>query len=83
MKLGTYGPDQLAKLDFAKLLETSDTGDFYFSMEKRPDGKSESLYANILVPLSGLTPETLRSLLQSMSNKLDNSASIWDSSLWK
>ncbi len=83
VKLGNYGPDQLAKLDFAKLLETSDAGDFYFSMEKHADGKSESLYANTLVPLSGLTPGTLRGLLQSMTNKLDNSAAIWDPGLWK
>jgi hypothetical protein len=82
-KLGTFGPDQLAKLDFAKLLEASDVGDFYFSMEKRPDGKSESLYGNTLITLGGLTPAGLRGLLQSMATKLDNSASVWDTSLWK
>ncbi|HTQ71862.1 MAG TPA: hypothetical protein VMH92_10270 [Acidocella sp.] len=83
VKLGNYGPDQLAKLDFAKLLEISDAGDFYFSMEKHADGKSESLYANTLLALSGLTPEALRGLLQSMASKLDDSAAIWDPSLWK
>ncbi len=83
VKLGTYDPDQLAKLNYTRLLETSDTGDFYFSMEKRADGKSESLYGNTLVPVSGLTPEVLRGLLQAMADKLDNSAAIWDPSLWK
>lgn len=83
VRLGTLGPDKLAKLDYAKLLEDSDTGDFYFSMEKQADGKSEALYGNMVVPMSGLTPETLRGQLQSMADKLDHSAAAWDSSLWK
>ncbi|MBU6253601.1 MAG: hypothetical protein KGN98_10450 [Alphaproteobacteria bacterium] len=83
VRLGTLGPDKLAKLDYATLLEDSDTGDFYFSMEKQSDGKTEVLYGNMVVPMSGLTPAGLRGLLQSMGDKLDHSAATWDSSLWK
>ncbi|WP_298215512.1 type III secretion system chaperone [Acidocella sp.] len=83
VKLGTLDEAHLAKLNYAGLLEASDTGDYYFSMEKRADGKSESLFANTILPLSNLTPEQLRGLLQAMANKLDGSAALWDSSLWK
>ncbi|MBU6448232.1 MAG: hypothetical protein KGQ26_01275 [Rhodospirillales bacterium] len=83
VRLGTLGPDKLAKLDYAKLLEDDDTGDFYFSMEKQQDGASEVLYGNMVVPMSGLTPERLRGQLQAMGNKLDQSAATWDYSLWK
>ncbi|MBU6419949.1 MAG: hypothetical protein KGQ79_09515 [Proteobacteria bacterium] len=83
VRLGTFGPDKLDKLNYAKLLQYSDTGDMYFSMEAQPGGKGEVLYGNTLVPMKGLTPEILRGLLQSMANKLDNSAQTWDYSLWK
>ncbi|MDE8344422.1 MAG: hypothetical protein POG24_11465 [Acidocella sp.] len=83
VRLGTFGPAKLAKLDYAKLLEVSDTSDFYFSMEKQSDGKSEALFGDMIVPMSGLTPEGLRSQLQAMGDKLDQSAAIWDYSLWK
>jgi hypothetical protein len=79
----TYSPTQLAKLDYAKLLEASDTGDFYFSMEKGQDGKSEELYVNSVVPIDGLTPEALRLLLQGMADKIDDSGKAWDPTLWK
>jgi hypothetical protein len=79
----TYNQTQLTKLNYVKLLELNDTGDFYFSMEKGQDGKSEELYANSFAPVNGLTPEGLRVLLQRISDQIDNSGNVWDSSLWK
>lgn len=81
VNIDTYKPADLAKLDVPKLLEASDVGDFYFSMESGTDG--ESLYANAIIPLAGLTPESLRSTLDSINDKLSSSSQIWDTSLWK
>ena len=83
VKMGSFNPDQLAKLDYAKLLEADDVGDFYFSMERQADGKSEKLYANVVLGLGGLSPADLRSLLQAMANRLDKTSAVWDPSTWK
>ncbi|MBB5372067.1 hypothetical protein [Acidocella aromatica] len=81
VNVNTYKPADLAKLNLTKLLETSDIGDFYFSMENSTDG--ESLYANAIIPLAGLTPQSLRAMLESINDKLSSSSQIWDTSLWK
>lgn|ERR1700722_18399679 len=79
--LTTFKPEQVAKLQFVKLLEASDVSDFYFSMENNTDG--ETLYANAILPLDGLTPESLRSTLDSWINKVDSSDALWNPDLWK
>lgn len=81
VNVNTYKPADLAKLNVAKLLEASDVGDFYFSMENSADG--ESLYANAIIPLQGLTPQSLRDTLESINDKLNSSSQIWDTSQWK
>jgi hypothetical protein len=81
VNINTYKPADMAKLDLTKLLETSDIGDFYFSMESGADG--ESLYANAIIPLGGLTPEMLRTTLDTINDRLNSSAQVWDTSLWK
>ena len=79
--IDTYKSDDLAKLNLVKLLEASDVGDFYFSMENGADG--ETLYANAIIPLNSLTPQNLRGTLQGMNDKLSASAQTWDTSQWK
>jgi hypothetical protein len=79
----SYTQAQLAKLDSNKLLEASDSGDFFFSMEKNQDGKTEELYANTVIPWTDLTPELLRHLLQNMADSIDGNGDVWDSSRWK
>ncbi|WP_284945116.1 hypothetical protein [Acidisoma cladoniae] len=79
----TYDSAQLAKLNLTKLLEENNSADFYFSMEKKPDGKGEELYANAVIPMSGISPQILRNLFQNMTDSLAESAQVWDSSLWK
>lgn len=79
--LTTFKPEQVDKLQFVKLLEASDVGDFYFSMEKNTDG--ETLYANAIIPLDGLTPESLRTTLGGWINKVDASDALWNPNLWK
>jgi hypothetical protein len=81
VNIDSYKPDQLTKLNTLKLLEASNVGDFYFSMENKTDG--ELLYANSIIPLAGLTPQSLRSLLDGLDDKLNRSAEVWDTSLWK
>jgi hypothetical protein len=81
VNINTYKPADLAKLNLTKLLETNDVGDFYFSMETSTDG--EALYANAIIPVSGLTPQSLRSTLDSINDKLSSSSQVWDTSLWK
>jgi hypothetical protein len=73
-------PDQLAKLNFVKLLEASDVGNFYFSMESISNG--ETLYANAIIPLNP-SPQLLRTTLQGIDDKLNESSQIWDTSRWK
>jgi hypothetical protein len=74
-------PAQLAKLNYIKLLEKNDVGNFYFSMENISTG--ETLYANAVIPVTGFTPQTLRTTLQGVSDKLNDTAQYWDTSLWK
>jgi hypothetical protein len=79
--LTTLQPDQLAKLPFTNLFETNDTGDFFYSMESH-NGK-ETLYGNVIIPLDGLTPQSLRTILGSAVAKLDADDKYWDTDLWK
>ena len=81
VNIATYTPADMAKLNLSKLLEVNDIGDFYFSMESGTAG--ESLYANVVIPLSGLTPQILRSRLDNINDELNSSAQVWDTSLWK
>ncbi|HVP45606.1 MAG TPA: hypothetical protein VMT32_03450 [Bryobacteraceae bacterium] len=81
VNINTYKPADMAKLDFTKLLEVSNLGDFYFSMESGTDG--ESLYANAIIPLGGLTPQILRARLDNINDRLNSSAAVWDTSQWK
>jgi hypothetical protein len=74
-------PAQLAKLNFIKLLEENDIGNFYFSMESNSTG--ETLYANAVIPVTGFTPQMLRTTVQGISDKLNDTAPLWDTSLWK
>lgn len=80
--LGDFTPEQLAKLNTTKLLEESDIGNFYFSMEKGSNGV-QTLYGNAIIPLSGITQPQLRGILQGISDKLDDTSQTWDTSLWK
>ncbi len=77
----TYTAAQMAKLQYVKLMEENDIGDFYFSMEDKSDG--EALYANIMLPVTGLTPATLRTRVQGISDKLNDTANTWDTTTWK
>jgi hypothetical protein len=79
--LTTLQPDQLAKLPFTKLLETDDAGDFFYSMENH--NGHETLYGNVIIPISGLTPQSLRSILENAVAKLDADDKYWNSDLWK
>jgi hypothetical protein len=79
----TYSSTQLAKLDYVKLFEVNDAGDFFFSMEKSHDGDGEELIADVVIPMSGLTPTLLRNLLQGINDTLNYNSQIWDTSLWK
>lgn len=79
--LDTFTPAQIAKMQFVKMLEADDVGDFYFSMEKTSSG--ETLYANAIVPLDGLTPQSLRTTLGDWTNKIDANDADWNSDLWK
>ena len=81
VNIATYKPADMAKLDLSKLLEVNDIGDFYFSMESGTAG--ESLYANAVIPLSGLTPQMLRTTLDGLNDKLNSSSKVWDTSRWK
>jgi hypothetical protein len=74
-------PAQLAKLNYIKLLEENDVGNFYFSMENITTG--ETLYANAIIPVTGFSPQSLRHTLQAISDKLNDTAQYWDTSLWK
>jgi hypothetical protein len=79
--LATFTPDQQAKMKFVNMLEADDTGDFYFSMEHNSDG--ETAYANAILPIDGLTPQSLRATLSGFSDKIDQSDNLWNSDLWK
>ncbi len=79
--IDTYTQAQLTKMKFVKILEASDSGDFYFSMESNSSGAT--LYANAIIPMKGLTPQDLRSTLEGWAGKLDASRGLWDTSLWK
>jgi hypothetical protein len=81
VQMGTYTPQQLANLKYLKLLEQDDAGDYFYSAESNSDG-SERVYANTILPLSGLTPTLLRGLLTGMTNKMDQSDKVWNASLW-
>jgi hypothetical protein len=72
---------QLEKLQYAKLLEANDAGDFYFSMEKNDAG--ETLYGNAIIPVGGLTPQGLRTILSNWSDSMDATDAIWNTALWK
>ena len=79
--LATFTPDQQAKMKFVNMLEADDVGDFYFSMEHNNDG--ETAYANAIIPIDGLTPQSLRATLSGFSDKIDQSDNLWNSDLWK
>lgn len=79
--LGNLTAAQLTKLQYAKLLEADDSGDFYFSME--PNGTGEWLYGNAILAAKGLKPQSLRSTLQDMASDLDSADNLWDTSTWK
>jgi hypothetical protein len=79
--LVTLTPEQIAKLQFVHLLEANDIGDFYFSMEK--NGTGETLYANGIIPVQGLTPQSLRTTLSEYSDKIDGADNLWNTDLWK
>jgi hypothetical protein len=81
VQLTTLTPGQLAKMQYIKMLEADDVGDFFFSMEKSDTG--EHLYANAIIPLSGMTPPYLRSILEGWVSKMDASDNLWDPHLWK
>jgi hypothetical protein len=79
--LETYTPAQLASLQYVKLLEASNTSDFFFSTENFPSG--EDIYANAILPAAGLTPQYLRSTLSDWAGKIDASDALWDPTMWK
>jgi hypothetical protein len=81
VQMATYTPQQLASLNYVKLLEQDDAGDFFYSAEHNSDG-SERLYANAILPLSGLSPTLLRGLLTGMANKMDAADKVWNAGLW-
>ena len=81
VNIGDFTPEQLGKLDFIKLLQENDLGNFFFSMEK--SGTGQTLYANAIIPISGLTQQQLRTILQGVSDKLSDTAAVWDTSQWK
>jgi hypothetical protein len=80
--LGTYTPSQLGQMQYVKLLEQDDTGDYFYSAESANAG-AERIYANIAIPVAALTPAYLRGLLTGMSNKMDAADAIWNTTLWK
>jgi len=80
VQMGTYTPQQLTGLQYIKLLEQDDAGDYFYSAESNSDG-SESLYANAILPLTGLTPSLLRGLLTGMANKMDSADKVWNTNL--
>jgi hypothetical protein len=80
VQIVTLTPAQLAKLQYTKLLEANDGGDFYFSMESDENG-AERLYANGMIPLAGLTLQDLRITLEGWISDLDGSAPLWSSYL--
>ena len=79
--LATFTPPQTAKMQFINMLEADDAGDFYFSMEHNSDG--ETAYANAMIPIDGLTPQSLRATLSGFSDKIDQSDNLWKAGLWK
>lgn len=82
VQLTTLSAAQLPKLQYAKMLEANDARNFYFSMESADSG-GETLYGNAILPVTGLTPQALRTILTNWSGSMDSTDALWDTTLWK
>jgi hypothetical protein len=79
--INVFDASDVARMPVTKMMEYQNTNDFFFSFGN--ESKGEDLYANAIFGTEGITPALLRTRLADFVNSLDNTDTLWNTSLWK
>lgn len=81
--LSTLTSAQLQKLDWLGMMVSNNATPNYFGIAKNTNPVNYSITMNFAFPNQSITPQELRSVIDSLTNEIGKTDNLWNTELWK